>query len=103
MKNIPDVYHFVDGVPNFGEIPIGQAMSFGQDLNQNVGRNWWGDLIGGLESAALKYIKAEEAPYKAAITPVPAPTSGIQKYLPYLLIGGVGLMFLMKKKGGSKK
>jgi len=96
---------FLDGVPNFDEIPpfLGNT-SFGQVETE---RGIWGELISALEKAGTSILEAEKKKYEAQLKAYQAtvaptvkqPTEvSLNKLLPYLLIGGAVYLLLKKDK-----
>src|SRR4030042_2676318 len=100
MADYPSNYHFVDGVPSFGQVGFGMAMDFGQELDVNR-TNWGGlinELVTGVEGAVLNVLKVEEAPYKAQVQQATTIPTTQKSYLFYILIGGGILFFMMSRK-----
>lgn len=89
----------IDGVPNYEEIPFGESNSFGQE-GANVERNWWGELVGGVEKVSSQLIGVERAKYEARLAEVQAQQASLLpqgSIIPYVIIGGI-VLYLLKGK-----
>jgi len=98
---------FLDGVPNFEEVPqfLGN-FSFGQVSSE---RGIWGELVSALTTAGMQILEAEKKKYEAEIeaykktvTPTQAPKAAgettMSKILPFALIGGILYLVLKSQK-----
>ncbi|MCL6542054.1 MAG: hypothetical protein K6T87_15975 [Roseiflexus sp.] len=90
---------FLDGVPNFSEIPaFAGNLSFGEVEDQ---RGEWGQLISALTETGVKLLEREKARYEAMIqrdeaTLIPQKEkSAISEWIPYVLIS-LGVFSFLK-------